>query len=97
MASSFWLVSCRSSPPTSSRVIGRSARASLRDAAAPTARARSGAAADILAADLVPGDVVLLRTGDIVPADLRVCRADALLVDQASSPGIGARARLDRA
>ena len=52
------------------------ALASLRDATAPTARVRrAGAAADVLAADLVPGDVVLLRTGDIVPADLRVCRS----------------------
>ena len=64
------------------------ALASLRDATAPTARVRrAGAAADILAADLVPGDVVLLRTGDIVPADLRVCRADALLVDRSVLTG----------
>ena len=64
------------------------ALASLRDASAPTARVRrAGAAADVLAADVVPGDVVLLRTGDIVPADLRVSRADALLVDRSVLTG----------
>ena len=46
MASSFWLVSCRSSPPTSSRVIGRSARSrpcatrQHRPARAPVGRSR---------------------------------------------------------
>ena len=44
-------------------------------------------ASDILAADLVPGDVVLLRTGDIVPADIRVSGADALLVDRSVLTG----------
>ena len=64
------------------------ALASLRDATAPTARARrAGAATDILAAELVPGDVVLLRTGDVVPADLRVSRADGLLVDRSVLTG----------
>ena len=46
------------------------ALASLRDATAPRAIVRrAGSANDVLAADIVPGDVVLLRTGDIVPAD----------------------------
>ena len=68
----------------------RSERAleSLRDATAPTARVRrAGVAADILAAELVPGDVVLLRTGDVVPADLRVSRADGLLIDRSVLTG----------
>ncbi len=64
------------------------ALASLRDATAPRARVRrAGAASDIPAADLVPGDVVLLRTGDIVPADIRVSGADALLVDRSILTG----------
>ncbi|BBG03256.1 MULTISPECIES: magnesium-translocating P-type ATPase [Pseudonocardia] len=37
--------------------------------------------------DLVPGDVVLLHAGDPVPADLRLLRADDLLVDQSSLSG----------
>jgi magnesium-transporting ATPase (P-type) len=64
------------------------ALASLRDATAPGARVRrTGSAEDVLAADIVPGDIVLLRTGDIVPADLRVSRADALLVDRSVLTG----------
>ena len=64
------------------------ALASLRDATAPRALVRrAGNAVDILAADIVPGDVVLLRTGDIVPADLRASRADALLVDRSVLTG----------
>ena len=42
---------------------------------------------DVPAADLVPGDVVLLRTGDVVPADLRLWRVDGLLVDRSVLTG----------
>jgi Ca2+-transporting ATPase len=42
---------------------------------------------DVAAATLVPGDVVLLRGGDVVPADLRVSRADRLLVDRSILTG----------
>ncbi|MEQ3553298.1 magnesium-translocating P-type ATPase [Pseudonocardia nematodicida] len=38
-------------------------------------------------ADLVPGDVVLLRAGDPVPADARLLRSRDLLVDQSSLSG----------
>lgn len=37
--------------------------------------------------DLVPGDVVLLSPGDLIPADLRVLTATDLLVDQAILSG----------
>lgn len=37
--------------------------------------------------DLVPGDVVVLRGGDVVPADLRLLTAAGLLVDQAVLSG----------
>jgi Ca2+-transporting ATPase len=60
----------------------------LRDASAPRARVRrSGRAGEIEAAGLVPGDVVLLRAGDVVPADLRLHRADRLLVDRSILTG----------
>jgi P-type Ca2+ transporter type 2C len=61
---------------------------SLRAAAAPIARVRrDGATDDVIAADLVPGDVVLLRGGEIVPADLRLTLADRLLVDRSALTG----------
>jgi P-type Ca2+ transporter type 2C len=68
----------------------RSERAleSLRAAAAPQARVRRvGLVEDIHAADLVPGDVVLLRGGEIVPADMRLTLADRLLVDRSALTG----------
>jgi Ca2+-transporting ATPase len=67
---------------------GERALDALRDASAPMARVRRGGAPiDVAAATLVPGDVVLLRGGDVVPADLRVSRADRLLVDRSILTG----------
>ncbi|HET9757882.1 MAG TPA: HAD-IC family P-type ATPase [Candidatus Limnocylindrales bacterium] len=68
----------------------RSERAleSLRAAAAPIARIRrDGRVGDIPAADLVPGDIALLKGGDIVPADLRLVVADRLLIDRSALTG----------
>jgi P-type Ca2+ transporter type 2C len=67
---------------------GERALDALRDASAPVARVRRGGVArDVAAAALVPGDVVLLRAGDVVPADLRVVRADRLLLDRSVLTG----------
>lgn len=41
----------------------------------------------MLARELVPGDVVLLNTGDRVPADLRLLEAISLQVDESSLTG----------
>jgi Ca2+-transporting ATPase len=60
----------------------------LREAAAPRAHVRrNGAPLEIAARDLVPGDVVRLRVGDVVPADLRVSRSAALTVDRSILTG----------
>jgi Ca2+-transporting ATPase len=60
----------------------------LRSASAPRARVRrDGAAREIPAAELVPGDLVLLRAGDVVPADLRLVAASGLLVDRSILTG----------
>ncbi len=42
---------------------------------------------DVDAAELVPGDVIRLRAGDIIPADARVFGADYLSVDQSALTG----------
>jgi calcium-translocating P-type ATPase len=48
---------------------------------------RDGARQGVDAADLVPGDVVLLEAGDRVPADLRLLDAQGLLVEEAALTG----------
>ena len=60
----------------------------LREASAPTARVRrGGTVTETPSAGLVPGDIVLLRVGDIVPADLRLLRAESLSVDRSALTG----------
>jgi len=44
-------------------------------------------ASDIAAADLVPGDIVVISTGDRVPADCRLVEAVELVVDESSLTG----------
>jgi Ca2+-transporting ATPase len=67
---------------------GERALEALREASAPMSRVRrDGTILDVAAASLVPGDVVLLRTGDVVPADLRLWRVDGLLVDRSLLTG----------
>jgi len=48
---------------------------------------RDGARRRIDAAELVPGDVVSLEEGDVVPADLRLCEVANLEVDEAPLTG----------
>ena len=60
----------------------------LRKMAAPTARVvRDGEEVLIPARDLVPGDVVVIRTGDRVPADGRLIQSINLAVDEAALTG----------
>jgi Ca2+-transporting ATPase len=48
---------------------------------------RDGVARAIGAISLVPGDIVLLRTGDRVPADLRLFESHELRIDESSLTG----------
>ncbi|MEN2503753.1 cation-transporting P-type ATPase [Stutzerimonas stutzeri] len=48
---------------------------------------RDGRQQDIDAADLVPGDVVLLASGDSLPADVRLLQARSLRIDEAALTG----------
>lgn len=68
--------------------------AALRDLLATTATVRRRATAgsppltrELPVDQLVPGDVVLLAPGDVVPADLRLLRATALTVHEAALTG----------
>ncbi|MEO8228329.1 MAG: HAD-IC family P-type ATPase [Chloroflexota bacterium] len=67
---------------------GERALEALRGASAPASRVRrGGTVVDVATSGLVPGEVVLLRTGDVVPADLRLWRVDGLLVDRSALTG----------
>jgi H+-transporting ATPase len=48
---------------------------------------RDGKWSEIAAKDLVPGDVVRVRLGDIVPADLKLMKGDYLLLDESALTG----------
>jgi Ca2+-transporting ATPase len=67
---------------------GERALEALREASAPTARVRRDAVVtEVPAATLVPGDIVLLRGGDIVPADMRLLRTDRMVIDRSVLTG----------
>jgi Ca2+-transporting ATPase len=60
----------------------------LRAATAPLANVRrDGAPREVPARELVPGDIVLLRVGDVVPADLRIVRSNVLTIDRSILTG----------
>ncbi len=69
---------------------GRAERAmeTLRGLSSPRARVvRGGRPQTVPAAGLVPGDLVLLRTGDLVPADLRAAEAVNLKAEESALTG----------
>jgi P-type Ca2+ transporter type 2C len=60
----------------------------LREMAAPTASViREGEEEEIPAHDLVPGDIILLRAGDKVPADARLVESINLQIEEAALTG----------
>src|SRR5205085_9535095 len=62
--------------------------AALRQMAAPTARVvRDGAARTAPAAELVPGDLLVLEAGDVVPADAEVAESHRLVADESALTG----------
>ncbi|MEZ5591741.1 MAG: cation-translocating P-type ATPase [Gammaproteobacteria bacterium] len=64
------------------------AMAALRQLAAPQARVLRGGVVHIIAArELVPGDIVQLEAGNIVPADIRLLDTAQLQIDEAALTG----------
>jgi P-type Ca2+ transporter type 2C len=64
------------------------AMAALKKMAAPSVRVRrSGQEQDVSSSELVPGDIVLLEAGSVVPADGRVIESASLQVQEASLTG----------
>ena len=67
---------------------GDRALEALRAASAPVARVRRDGLVNVVpAAGLVPGDIVVLGGGDVVPADLRITRTERLLLDRSVLTG----------
>jgi len=61
---------------------------SLKELAAPDARVlRDGVSQMIPARELVPGDLVFLEAGSVVPADLRLIESSRLQIEEASLTG----------
>lgn len=48
---------------------------------------RNGAFVQLMARQLVPGDIVKFATGDRVPADVRLCQAASLYLDESMLTG----------
>lgn len=62
--------------------------AALRAMATPDAMVlRDGKAQTILANDLVPGDIIMLETGSLVPADCRLFEVEELQLDESALTG----------
>jgi Ca2+-transporting ATPase len=62
--------------------------AALKRMAAPNAKVLRGSRHDIIPARmLVPGDIVILETGDLVPADIRITKALNLKIQEAALTG----------
>lgn len=65
----------------------RAAQALRAMVVATTTVIRQGKASEIPVAQVVPGDIIELKAGDLIPADLRVVRVKDLTVSQSSLTG----------
>ena len=60
----------------------------LKEMATPEAHVkRGGAIVEVPSTELVPGDIVLLEAGDVVPADLRLTQAHSLKIEESALTG----------
>ncbi|MDD7363646.1 MAG: calcium-translocating P-type ATPase, SERCA-type [Peptoniphilus sp.] len=62
--------------------------AALKKMSSPTVKViRDGKSIELDATKVVPGDIVVLQTGDIVPADMRLIESSNLKIDESSLTG----------
>lgn len=62
--------------------------ASLKQMSSPEARVRrNGSVSHIKSEDLIPGDIVLLEAGDVVPADMRLFENASLKIEESALTG----------
>lgn len=60
----------------------------LKDMSTPSARVRrNGAVVEVPSPEIVPGDIVLLEAGDVVPADMRLISAESLKIEESALTG----------
>jgi Ca2+-transporting ATPase len=84
----FAIIGAVASIETATEWRARKALDALRSLTAPRARAfRDGQLQQIPARELVPGDVVALESGDVVPADCRVIDSSGLGIDESALTG----------
>ncbi len=84
----FAIIAAVAAIETVTELRARRALDGLKALAAPQARVvREGQSRVVAARELVPGDVVVVETGDLVPADCRVLAADSLATDESALTG----------
>jgi Ca2+-transporting ATPase len=84
----FVIIALVASVEAISEARARRALDALRRLAAPVARVRrAGEPRTVAATEVVPGDLVLVELGDVVPADCRVLEAAGLRVDESALTG----------
>ncbi len=61
---------------------------SLKELTAPTARVlRGGTVREVPAVELVPGDIVIIESGDRIPADIRLLESNGLYAEESALTG----------
>ena len=84
----FAIIAAVAAIETITQLRARRALDALKTLAAPQARVvREGRSLVIAARELVAGDLVVVETGDLVPADCRVLAADSLATDESALTG----------